>query len=236
MLEERCEKSDHEMTPSWIQVRKHIPVATRPLLSADQAQYRDGIGCWQLPWYKLIFSWTQQSRLPQWGRVYIMVCRSFITTVWILCHCYAIKSHNCQLPNSFKSGCCDCESRLCPLQTTQVITTICLFPFQNVQVISFLDRGVSWLWWLPGIGGLDYWTEILDWNTGMALNCCKSLFLDMTTFQKVVTHSVTSFMPCLGVLLQSLGNWRSRAYLISFSQRLDSDIQLVLIFVHSAKL
>jgi len=46
MLEEHCEKSNRGMTPSQTQVRKHILVVTRPLLSADQAQCRDGIGCW----------------------------------------------------------------------------------------------------------------------------------------------------------------------------------------------
>ena len=35
---------------------------TRPLLSTDQSRCRDGIGCWKLPSYKLIFSWTQQGR------------------------------------------------------------------------------------------------------------------------------------------------------------------------------
>jgi len=35
---------------------------------------------------------------------------------------------------------------------------------------------------LSGIGGLDYWTGLLDWNTGMAWTAVKSLFLDMATF------------------------------------------------------
>jgi len=61
--------------------------------------------------------------------------------------------------------------------------------------------------------GLEYWTGILDWNTGLeywnGLNCCKKPYLDMTTFWKVVTHSVTSLkcsMPCLDILPQSLGD------------------------------
>ena len=41
-------------------------------------------------------------------------------------------------------------------------------------------------------------------------------------------------MPCFGVLPRSLGGQRSIAYLISFTQRLDSDTQLV--FVCSIKL
>jgi len=61
----------------------------------------------------------------------------------------------------------------------------------------------------------------------------------MTTFWKVVTHSVTSLNVLNALLgIRSLGDWRSCAYLISFSQRLDSDIQLrtcSIKFVHSTK-
>jgi len=50
----------------------------------------------------------------------------------------------------------------------------------------------------------------------------------------VDTHSVTSLtcsMPCSGVLPQSHGGQRLLVYLISFTQRLDSDTQYVTICV-----
>ena len=40
--------------------------------------------------------------------------------------------------------------------------------------------------------GLNYWTGLLNWNTGMPKTAVKRFFLDMTAFSKVVTHSVTS--------------------------------------------
>ena len=57
---------------------------------------------------------------------------------------------------------------------------------------------------LSGIGGLVHY-RLECWN---GLNYVKALFLDMTAFLKVVTHSfssVTCSMPCLGILPQSLG-------------------------------
>ena len=81
----------------------------------------------------------------------------------------------------------------------------------------------------------NWWTGLRDWNTGLeywnGLNCYKKPFsrIWQLSRSKQSGYSLMCSMPCLGVLPQSLGDWRSCTYLISFSQRLDSDIQLVLI-------
>ena len=77
----------------------------------------------------------------------------------------------------------------------------------NIETIYHSKIQSKQLEWKYFLAVWNRWTGLLDWNTGLEYwngpNCRKSLFLDMTDFQKVVTHSVTSlscFMPCLAVL------------------------------------